>query len=225
MQKLKTKSKTDKNKYAILLTILALLLVILVYYGIIWQIAVPNKGLADEAKLEPSHESLIEPSILPVLEEHHRQENNAMQSSDSNSVIAPSTPNDNTHIKLTYDYLKLKSYRDFLLNINILVSNFFRDKEYTDQLNKIKNVKLPENIEPIFNSLNEYNEKFLISPNYQPKRIFPINSKLIEKFLKIEQESPSAKEKKDLKAYIVQNLDNFISFFYSDKLQQEFIEN
>jgi hypothetical protein len=225
MQKLKTKPRTNKNKYAILLTILALILVVSVYYSTIWQIAAPYKNPEDKAKTESPLESVMESPLLPTLEKHYNLESQVIQSEDGNSSpIQPTTVQDTKTLNLTCDKAKLQAYRRFLFDINILVLNFFQDKVYTEQINEVNKVKLPENMKAILDSLNEYNAKFLINPNYQPQRIFPINSKLIEKFIRIEQESSSAKEKKNLRAHIIENLESFIGFFYSDKLQQEFIE-
>ncbi|WP_341762054.1 hypothetical protein [Candidatus Tisiphia endosymbiont of Thecophora atra] len=116
------------------------------------------------------------------------------------------------------------NYTIYLLSVNLLVMNFLQDKDYTQQIRQIETVKLPTKIKNILLDLHNYNENYLLNNSLGLIKIFPKANCWIEKFIKIERKSSFTKDKEKLKLRIIGNLDFFINFFYSEELQQEFVE-
>lgn len=138
---------------------------------------------------------------------------------EENSVIANIPIKSPEPIRPNFD-----KYRNYLLNVNLLVSNFLQDKDFSEQLLKIHRLELPIEIQNIIENLQNYNDHFLIDREKNVTRIFPKNIPWVEKFIKIEKQHTSKQEQRDLKKKIIEQLDNFVNFFYSEKLQQKFIE-
>ncbi len=121
-------------------------------------------------------------------------------------------------------YALFNDYRNYLLNINLLILNFLQDKIYTEQLYKIELQDFPHEIKNIIGDLLNYNENYLL--NTKIDKIFPPNSShssWLEKFIKIEKR-PYNEGKVVLKERIIKNLELFLNFFYSFKFQQKFVE-
>jgi len=135
--------------------------------------------------------------------------------------IASKEAKDNSTIN---DRSTLSLYRNYLLNITLLTTNFLQDKYYTTEISQLKNIELPQEIQDILIDLHNYNENYLLNNDSTTITTIPINCRWIEKFIKIEKKSPFIKDKAKLRLKIINNLDLFINFFYSEKLQQQFIE-
>ncbi|BFD45862.1 MAG: hypothetical protein DMENIID0002_05080 [Rickettsia endosymbiont of Sergentomyia squamirostris] len=116
------------------------------------------------------------------------------------------------------------NYSIYLLSVNLLVMNFLQDKDYTQQIRQIETVELPTKIKNILLDLHNYNENYLLNNSLGLVKIFPKANCWIEKFIKIERKSSFTKDKEKLKLRIIGNLDFFINFFYSEELQQKFVE-
>ncbi|WP_417905153.1 hypothetical protein [Candidatus Tisiphia endosymbiont of Micropterix aruncella] len=116
------------------------------------------------------------------------------------------------------------NYTIYLLSVNLLVMNFLQDKDYTQQIRQIETVELPTKIKNILLDLHNYNENYLLNNSLGLVKIFPKANCWIEKFIKIERKSSFTKDKEKLKLRIIGNLDFFINFFYSEELQQKFVE-
>ncbi|WP_341754186.1 hypothetical protein [Candidatus Tisiphia endosymbiont of Dioctria rufipes] len=116
------------------------------------------------------------------------------------------------------------NYTIYLLSVNLLVMNFLQDKDYTQQIRQIETVELPTKIKNILLDLHNYNENYLLNNSLGLVKIFPKANYWIEKFIKIERKSSFTKDKEKLKLRIIGNLDFFINFFYSEELQQKFVE-
>ncbi|MFU7500437.1 MAG: hypothetical protein ACJBCI_01860 [Candidatus Tisiphia sp.] len=116
------------------------------------------------------------------------------------------------------------NYSIYLLSVNLLVMNFLQDKDYTQQIRQIETIELPTKIKNTLLDLHNYNENYLLNNSLGLIKIFPKANCWIEKFIKIERKSSFTKDKEKLKLRIIGNLDFFINFFYSEELQQEFVE-
>jgi len=115
----------------------------------------------------------------------------------------------------------------YLKNINLLIINFLQDKDYFEQFSQIEalsdNSRLPAKIKKILHDFNKYNTNYLSENNVNRIKIFPKdhgNYLVLEKFIKIEKKSVSAKESEKLRTCIIENLETFINYFYT----QEFVE-
>lgn len=116
------------------------------------------------------------------------------------------------------------NYSIYLLSVNLLVINLLQDKDYTQQIRQIETIELPTKIKNILLDLHNYNENYLLNNSLGLVQIFPKANCWIEKFIKIERKSSFTKDKEKLKLRIIGNLDFFINFFYSEELQQKFVE-
>lgn len=116
------------------------------------------------------------------------------------------------------------NYRNYLYNVNLLVSKFLQDSDYTGQIYQIETIKLPQEITNILIDLTNYNQKILSDNDENIIKIFPQTNCWIKKFIKIEKKSSAIKDKEMLKSKIIAKLDFFINFFYSENLQQEFVK-
>lgn len=118
----------------------------------------------------------------------------------------------------------IKYLRIYLINVNHLVANFLQDKKYTNELTQITKLKLPEQIDQTISDLSNYNDNYLITNDITHRRIFPTDSKFIEKFIKIEKATVNLSDKALLRSKIINKLDDFIDFFYSDEFHNIFIK-
>lgn len=120
----------------------------------------------------------------------------------------------------------LLAYRNYLFNINDMLFNFMQGTPYTMQIKKVRIIPLPQNVEAIITNLERYNMDYLLNPNINITRIFPLNSGIIEKFIIIDQLSNSiTKSQANLKELILSGLNILNSFIYSEDLQNIFINN
>ncbi|HJD56036.1 MAG TPA: hypothetical protein LFW21_05345 [Rickettsia endosymbiont of Pyrocoelia pectoralis] len=113
-------------------------------------------------------------------------------------------------------------YVQYLLNVNLLVYNFLQNKDYDKELAVIKLSILPQEINNIITSLEEYNH-YLISESEEPNLVFPTNRKWLEKFIKIEKKPSNAIKQEQEKLLISEKLKYLIDFLYSEKFMQEFV--
>lgn len=144
-------------------------------------------------------------------------------SDDQVTELAPSDSRPKFELRLSDNNADpLAAYRHILLSVNLLVTNFLQEKACSHQIDLIARLQLPEDILTILTKLAEYNQQLLVGS--QKTHILPL-AKLLKPFITIEQESLSAKQHRLLRATIIENLDLFISFFYTQKLQQALIES
>lgn len=151
------------------------------------------------------------------------------QSSQLNSITNTEQPKDLSTPEVIPDNSNKQALPvlSYLKNINLLIINFLQDRDYIKQISQIEalsaNSRLPAKIKNILHDLNKYNINYLSEDNVNRIRIFPKdpgNYLLLEKFIKIEKKSVIAKEKEKLRTCIIENLETFINYFYT----QEFIE-
>lgn len=118
---------------------------------------------------------------------------------------------------------KVTIYRHYLSLVNTMSINFLRDKSFQYQITQIRSLKFPPDIEDILSSFEEYDSQYLQQLLLKEK-IFPTNSSLFERFIKIEKNSDILKEKKAIKQRLTEDLDFLVEFFYSEELQKIFLE-
>ncbi|WP_375326461.1 hypothetical protein [Candidatus Tisiphia endosymbiont of Nemotelus uliginosus] len=116
------------------------------------------------------------------------------------------------------------NYRNYLLNINLLIANFLQGKHYTAQIDKIAEVALPQDIKNVLADLVNYHKNYLFNNSAKTEKIFPSSPSWLEKFIKVEKKHISTQEQEILKQKITSQLDFIINFFYSQTFQQNFIE-
>lgn len=114
------------------------------------------------------------------------------------------------------------NYRNYLSNIGSLVANFLQDKAYSNQIACARIVNFPPSINGILELLEEYNVNYLITDEKEYVKVFPKDYKFIKKFIKIKKLTKSAKNKKKMREVIVNNLEIFQEYFYSNELQKMF---
>lgn len=117
----------------------------------------------------------------------------------------------------------ISDYRNYLYNANDLIVKFLEDRDYQTQINQVQTIELPSEITEILLSMEYYREHYLLD-RVDTIRIFPITGSWLEKFIKIEKKSDITIQKEKLKAEIIANLKLLTEYFYSVKLQQEFVE-
>jgi hypothetical protein len=213
----KTKPKPRSYKYIIYIISFAILLCTGIYYNqniiLEWSGLLKENNNIQESTIPNSNLIDISPSGIKML----AAVNEEGQLTSEDSVGKPPQ-------KLDY---KLSDYHNYLLNINLLINNFFQNKIYTDQLKVIDGIvyMLPPNLQLTLSQLSSYNTKFLIdAQSMQNQVIFPQEVLLIKKFLTIEKRPKYFEEREDLRSQIIRDLEDFIIFFYSDEFQQKFIE-
>jgi hypothetical protein len=117
----------------------------------------------------------------------------------------------------------IDNYRTYLFNISSLISNFLQDKNYSSQIAYARIVNLPPSINEILELLEEYNINYLVTPVQEYENVFFENYKFVKKFFKVKKLTKSAKDKKQLQANIINNLELFQDYVYSKHLQKIFI--
>ena len=117
----------------------------------------------------------------------------------------------------------INNYRDYLSNINSLISNFLRDKVYSNQIAYVRMLNLPPSINAVLELLEEYNINYLVSQEQKYVEVFPQDQKILGKFIKVKRLNDSVKNKKLLRANIINNLEAFQDYIYSEELQKIFM--
>lgn len=117
----------------------------------------------------------------------------------------------------------ISDYRNYLYNVNDLIVKFLEDRDYQKQINQVQARELPSEITKILLSMEYYREHYLLE-SVDTVRVFPITGSWLEKFIKIKKKSDLTIQKEKLKTEIISNLKLFTEYFYSEKLQQEFVE-
>lgn len=117
----------------------------------------------------------------------------------------------------------ISDYRNYLYNVSDLIVRFIEDRDYQTQINQIQTIELPSEITKILLSMEYYREHYLTN-TVATVRVFPVANSWLEKFIKIEKKSDISIQKEELKAEITANLKLFMEYFYSEKLQQKFVE-
>ncbi|MDR0296891.1 MAG: hypothetical protein LBH67_02860 [Rickettsia sp.] len=221
MQKSETNIiKVRRNNPIIFTIILIVLFAISVTYMTFLNNKKTNSELSNNATIQETSTPNIpiaSSSDTTNLEKNAPQEDNGL-SQDNSSVSTP------LHHQPEQSKAPLNVYSNYLLSINLLVMNFLQDKDYTRQLYHIETAELPAKIKNILIDLHNYNQNYLLDNNLGLVKIFPKTDCWIKQFIKIEKKSSNLKDKEKLKLKIIGNLDYFINFFYSEKLQQEFVE-
>ena len=123
--------------------------------------------------------------------------------------------------KSSVRYSMTDEYLLYLKNVNHIIINFFLDEPYTNYLNRIKTNNLPEALGSLLKDLEEYN-KYLISPPNLKKRIFPSNSKILEKFIRIDKNSAELEIKLEKKGRITSKLKFWLDYCYSEDFKMKF---
>jgi hypothetical protein len=117
----------------------------------------------------------------------------------------------------------LNDYRIYLANVNELLQKFYKDQQYSENLDIIMRVELPKEFEEVMMLCKRYDSILAQNaPSYEQVLLF--NTDIFSKFLKIRKETASYKERKELKAKIENKIDSFIEYAFSVDLQQEFLE-
>jgi len=230
MQKLETNSKkTNFGKKIILIIAFIILIFFAIYYNQNLFTELSNTFIKDAAIIEKEE----------VVQEQEAQEevSTIIKNSNTQSFVSPKSTyyvkveeslpdmasDDNKKVRVKF-YEAVRAYRDYLLNVNLLIVNFFQDKIYTDELRLLKTLEFPEKIDKILINFDNYNKNYLINKNYcAHEKIFP-KILLIERFIKVEQVSECFKDKEALKSQLIKDINIFIDFFHSKKIQQKFIE-
>lgn len=158
-----------------------------------------------------------------------RESNNSKSSSTNNSNLSSIHNNflkaltsHSSSQDFTPNY-GVDSYSNYLMNVNLLITKFLRNRNYDEQLKVIRNVSLPKDIEEILQNFNEYN-KYLLANNDDMEIIFPRLHPKLQKFFTIEKKSSISIEKEKYHYKIVNKLEYLINFFYSKEFRQEFIK-
>ena len=115
------------------------------------------------------------------------------------------------------------NYRNYLANMNSLISNFLQDKVYSNQIASVRILSLPPSMESVLELLEEYNVTYLVSPPQEFEKVFPVDHKILKRFIKVKKKTSASKEKKKLRANIINNLELFQDYIYSSELQKIFI--
>ncbi len=172
--------------------------------------------VADE--LKQKDEILTQQQFIPPIELPEKQ----ISDKNLEKIAEETKENINEYLqKSTVRYSMPDEYLLYLKNVNHIIINFFLDEHYTNYLNRIKNNNLPEALGSLLEDLEEYN-KYLISPPNLKKRIFPINSKILEKFIRIDKNSAELEIKLEKKGKITSKLKFWLDYCYSEDFKMKF---
>jgi hypothetical protein len=117
----------------------------------------------------------------------------------------------------------LNDYRIYLANVNEFLQKFYKDQQYSENLDIIMRVELPKEFEEVMMLCKRYDSILAQNaPSYEQVLLF--DTDIFSKFLKIRKETSSYKERKELKAKIENKIGSFIEYAFSVDLQQEFLE-
>ncbi len=116
----------------------------------------------------------------------------------------------------------LNKYRLFLGNMSKLFFKFEANQDYAIELERLKMVTFPANIEEIIIQLKLYNEQ-IVNNSLFVSEIEPFDFKLLAKFIKIKKFSGFTKKQKQLRSKIREQLSLFTEYIYSSELQEIFM--
>lgn len=206
--------KVSNNKSIIITIILLILFALAIFYSMV----VDNKYFVpqmpnDQVTTKTWEKNLQknEPELLKALTPEKQTGIEKVQNAPQN----PTLPEKSTD--------GLNNYRNYLYNVNDLIVRFLENKDFKMQINQLQTLELPAEITKIMLNMEHYRENYLDNSD-EAIRIFPTKGSWLEKFIKIEKKSDITIQKDKLKAEIISGLKLFTEYFYSEKLQQKFIE-
>lgn len=220
--------KVRNNKSIIITVVLLILFVLVVFYSIV----VNNKYFIPESdkdqnsskvweknlqKNEPdflkaltSPQTKLEEPLINIVEQKIKLAESQIKKEEPQNVSEKSIKG-------------ISDYRNYLYNVNDLIVRFLEDKDYQTQINQVQTRELPSEITKILLSMEYYRDHYLLE-NVDTVRVFPTTGSWLEKFIKVEKKTDITVQKEKLRAEIAANLKLFTEYFYSEKLQQKFIE-
>jgi hypothetical protein len=219
--------KVRNNKSIIITVVLLILFVLAIFYSLIAE----NKYFFSEADkdqnssktwkkdTQENEPDLLKALTLPQIKVESPQIKLAEQ------LIKLEQPKTNVEKPLNAPEKPIEGisdYRNYLYNVSDLIVRFLEDRDYQTQINQVQTIELPSEITKILLSMEYYREHYLT--NVARVKVFPVANSWLEKFIKIEKKSDITTKKEELKAEIKTNLKLFMEYFYSEKLQQKFVE-
>jgi hypothetical protein len=171
-----------------------------------------------EQLIYPEHVENVSKPNEPKLEYNEDKDNNpVVHSSFEENISTPITMNNNTSLK------HLEDYKNYLRVTTSLIINFLQDKKYTDEINQIYALSYPASIKSIIIMFDEYNSNYLLNSNEIYEKIFPKDLPIVEKFVKVKKINAKINDQKHLRTMIIDNLENFTKYIYSEDLLKIFI--
>lgn len=115
----------------------------------------------------------------------------------------------------------LTDYRMYVANAGELIVRFLEHENYSEQLGKFKAAKLPDEITEIVKMMEEH--LTLLDESLTPRQIFPVNSKSLEKLIKVTKTNDAFQKRLELESKITEKLKILTSYIYSPGLQEQFL--
>lgn len=236
--KISTKPKRRLKFLLFLFSVIVILGVARIYYGISHE-----EGRHHPEPASASHESgtrHAEPTSAssesdthnPELDSGSRKSNSSHAETSSASHEMPKqvqhdqslyptkTPN-----QVQPDIHGFNNYRYYLWNFSLLINNFLQDKDFSSQIvymiNHGTKLNMPPTVNTIITQLQDYNNTYLVKES-PPLEVFPQKPGWLEKLIKIQKHPANLHSKRQLKTEISENLESIINFLYSEEAQQQF---
>jgi len=147
----------------------------------------------------------------------------ADDSSQLNPYETPETQSQEAEVASENLANNLNDYRVFLANVNEMTLKFSRDVDYSDNLAIIMQLDFPPKIKEIVVMLEAYN-KMIDENKMNSEQVLLFNTNIFEKFLKINKDTSSHSEMKELKAKIEEKIDLLNDYIFSSDLQEVFLK-
>ncbi len=170
-----------------------------------------------ELEAEASVEQLVTKEPESIIENFNIQPIDVEESNNENRVEANKIKTE------LIENFNQKEYLAYLRNINRMIINFLLDKSYTNYLNKIKIFSdLPKTFNTLLENLEEYNDHYLINPPTYRKQVFPNNSDILQKFIRIDKNSAELDIKLEKRNKIVKKLKSWVDYCYTEDFKIKF---
>lgn len=115
----------------------------------------------------------------------------------------------------------LSDYRIYVASANELIFKFLTEQNYSDQLEAIMTLKLPDPVEEVVLLMEQY--LTLKKDEGTSIVVFPVGNKILEKFIKISKTTPEFYKQLELEHKIKENLYILKAYIDSPELQKYFV--
>ncbi|MFK7974460.1 MAG: hypothetical protein AB8B66_06365 [Rickettsiaceae bacterium] len=160
---------------------------------------------------------------LPSLAPDNTYQEPEIEHDDPSPPSASQTINPSKEIDTTL--VKINNYRLFLASTQKMISKFYRDEMYDQELATLEKLKYPNHISAILLHLCKYNQLLHDRKINYGESIRPFNSSIIAHFIQITKIPDKDSEAFVLKMSILNELDILENYFYSQQMQNSFLTN
>lgn len=232
-QTLENNQDIKKSNKKLKSIVLVLLITMGLWFGVVlindWFVNYNNQRISKIEEIKDDEQNTLS-QASKIIDSHYSSTNKLATISDvttqseENNILRNNIPQTHSNNNNSIDnVIHIGNYRNYLLNANHLLTNFIQGKVYSNQTAYLRMLSLPSQVEAILQLFEEYNVNYLINADEDYELVFSKDHSFVKKFITIKKKTDFQKNREQLKKKIMENLEIFQDFIYSENLQKIFM--